>query len=133
MVEEFREAGVDPDGFWLRGKGSIDEDSRSVPCPVCCAPGRAAVLPGVLGRILVAESLRPTAELMAALRDDVQEARKLWIIDGGRSLRLEGYALLKDGTVGADEYTDFIASPKQLGEDLRIRTGVSATRRHLAA
>ncbi len=117
LLDDFHEAGIDAEGILVRGDGVV----RGEPCPECCNPGLRVSLPGLVGRQLIAECVRPTSKLMAVLRDDMDAARRHWIGEGGKSMRLAALDLLLQGTIGADECVEFGGAVKQIEEDVRAR------------
>lgn len=117
LLDDFRTVGIPTADLLVHGDGTVDGE----PCPECRHPSLRVTTPGYVGRRLLAESLRPTGELMAVLRRDMEAARRLWIGNGGHSLRMASYELLAAGVIGADECAEFGGSALEIGADLEAR------------
>lgn len=96
---------------------------RGAGCPACTPVG-SITPPGIIGRRLAAEVLLPTPKFMSLLESRPAEARKTWIADQhGLSLRLRAYDYLRQGLIGAEEYTRFVTPAAGLQEDLEYSSG----------
>ncbi len=129
LLDGYRAVGIPVENILVRGPGVVGKE----PCPECCHPDLRVPMPGLVRRQLVAECVRPTPELMAVLRDDMDEARRRWIAGGGTSMRLVAHGLLLEGVIGADECAEFGGSAEQIGFDLRARDAVTAGSARIAA
>lgn len=92
--------------FYIRGPG----------CPHC--KKKMGGMPGLKGRILLGETIRPDERLCKLLREDYHAARRYLIAETGKStMRLHGFEYLAAGTVGLEEYCE-VASAAELRHDL---------------
>lgn len=86
-----------------------------------CEANKLFANPGLKGRVLAAEVILPDRETCTLLSAEKEyEARRRSIIElGAPTIALHGFALLREGRVGVEEYMNAIARPHILRDDLQ--------------